>query len=468
MPDKPAYKELEQRIKELEQEAVKHDQVAKNLVEIKILLNNVLYHSGVDAIIATDMDMRILLYNQKAKEFFGYDDEEIIGKSVWEMHLKEKVDPERLEQAIRTVQKKGIYEYDVCGEDSEGNERRLHSIVSPLRDEKVEQVGYILNSRDVTHHEKAKEALRDSEARLEALSEASFEAIFLSEKGVCLDQNQTAERMFGYTRAEAVGRHGTEWIVPEDREQVKNNMLSGYQKPYEVTALRKDGTTFSCEIQARMTDYQGRSIRITALRDITERKQAEEELRKAHDELEMKVEERTAELVMANDMLEQEIEERKQIELALTERRKDLENKTHELGELNAALNVLLKRREQDKTDLEEKVLANVKELVFPYVEKLNNSRINDRQMVYLSIIKSNLEDIIKPFLHKLSSKYSNLTPSEIQVAGLVKDGKTTKETADLLNSSTSAIDFHRNNLRKKLGLRNTKTNLRSFLLSLT
>jgi PAS domain S-box-containing protein len=321
---------------------------------------------------------------------------------------------------------------------------------------------------EIDKRKQAKEALRDSEARLEALSEASFEAIFLSEKGVCLDQNKTAERIFGYTRAEAVGRHGTEWIVPEDRERVNNKMLSGYEKPYEVTALHKDGTTFPCEIQARMTYYQGRSIRITALRDITERKRAEEELRKAHDELEMKVEERTAELVMVNDMLEQEIEERKQIELALTERRNDLENKTHELGELNAALNVLLKRREQDKTDLEEKVLANVKELVFPYVEKLNNSRINDRQMVYLNLIKSNLEAIVKPFLHRLSSKYSNLTPNEIQVAWLVKDGRTTKEIAELLNSSTSAIDFHRNNLRKKLGLRNTKTNLRSFLLSPT
>jgi len=73
------------------------------------------------------------------------------------------------------------------------------------------------------------EALKESEARLKALSEASFEAIFLSEKSLCLDQNQAAERMFGYTRAEAVGRYGTEWIVPEEREQVKNKMLSGYR-----------------------------------------------------------------------------------------------------------------------------------------------------------------------------------------------------------------------------------------------
>ena len=126
--------------------------------------------------------------------------------------------------------------------------------------------------------ETERKQVEEPEERLKTLSEASFEAIFLSEKSICLDQNQTAKRMFGYTRAEAIGRRGTEWIVPKDHEQVKNNMASGYEKPYKVTALKKDGDTFPAEIQARMTEYQGRSIRITALRDISDRKQAEEAL----------------------------------------------------------------------------------------------------------------------------------------------------------------------------------------------
>ena len=126
--------------------------------------------------------------------------------------------------------------------------------------------------------------------------------------------------MFSYTRAEAVGRHGTEWIVPEDREKVKGNMLSGYEEPYEATALRQDGTTFPCEIQARMINYRGRSVRVTALRDITARKRAETALQKAHDELEKRVVDRTTELARTNRLLEQKIARLIQAEAALRER----------------------------------------------------------------------------------------------------------------------------------------------------
>jgi len=144
-----------------------------------------------------------------------------------------------------------------------------------------------------------------------------------------------------------------------------------------------------------------------------------------------------------------------------------LEKQTQKLEEANAALKILLRHRDQDKKEFEEKVIFNVKELVFPYVEKLKTNQLNDSQMVYLDIVESHLNDIIAPFLHRLSSKYTDLTPSEIKVANFVKDGKTTKEIAELLNLSTGAVEFHRNNLRKKLGLRNKKTNLRSHLLSL-
>jgi len=197
-----------------------------------------------------------------------------------------------------------------------------------------------------------------------------------------------------------------------------------------------------------------------------QRKQAEEALQKAHDELERRVEERTDELLKASEELKEEIEERKRTEQALREREAELEIKTNSLEEVNTALRVLLKRRDEDKEELEEKVLSNVKELVVPFLEKVKKGPLEPKQVAYMNILESNLGDIISPFLRNLSAKYVNLTPTEIHVADLIKEGRTTKEIGELMALSPRTIETHRKNMRKKLGIEKNKGNLRSHLLS--
>jgi DNA-binding CsgD family transcriptional regulator len=85
--------------------------------------------------------------------------------------------------------------------------------------------------------------------------------------------------------------------------------------------------------------------------------------------------------------------------------------------------------------------------------------------LAYVDILESNLKDIISPFSRKLSSKYMNLTPKEIQIANFIKEGKTSKEIADIMNVSKSAVDIHRYRLRNKMGLNNQKANLESHLI---
>jgi len=140
----------------------------------------------------------------------------------------------------------------------------------------------------ISAYNKCMAGLKSAEAELEerkekflGLSEASFEAIFISERGICLEQNIAAQQIFGYTPEEAIGRPGTDWIVPEDREMVMKNMISGMEEAYEATALKKDGTTFPCLLRGKMIHYKGKTVRVTSLSDNTDRKRVQEALQES-------------------------------------------------------------------------------------------------------------------------------------------------------------------------------------------
>ncbi len=164
----------------------------------------------------------------------------------------------------------------------------------------------------------------------------------------------------------------------------------------------------------------------------------------------------------------EEITALKLTEEALRASQAELTDQKQSLEEANIAMKVLLKQREEDKAELEKKVLNNVKDLVLPYVEKLKNSRLKAKDRTLVEIVDNHLQDIISPLLQRFANAKILLTPQEMQVASLVKDGKTSKEIADVLNVSETTINFHRKNLRVKFGLTNQRTNLRSYLLSIS
>ncbi len=129
--------------------------------------------------------------------------------------------------------------------------------------------------REIAEGKQADEILRKKEQRYQALSDATFEAVFISEKGVCVETNHRATEMFGYDYDELIGIFGSDVMAPESKELVRRQMLSGYEKPYEVIAQRKDGTTFHAEIRGKMLRYKGRDLRVTVVHDIDEHKRAE-------------------------------------------------------------------------------------------------------------------------------------------------------------------------------------------------
>ncbi len=150
----------------------------------------------------------------------------------------------------------------------------------------------------------------------------------------------------------------------------------------------------------------------------------------------------------------------------LKTREKELFIKSRSLEEVNTALKVLLKRREEDSKEFENRVLSNVKKLIDPYIKKLKKSGLNPDQMIYADILENNISEITSSFSRDLSVKYMDLTPQEIHVAHYIREGKRSKDIAKLLHITERTVNFHRENIRKKLGLANKKTNIRSYLLS--
>ncbi len=292
---------------------------------------------------------------------------------------------------------------------------------------------------DVTNRIESEKALRDSEEQFRLIFEnVNDEIIYTTVDGTILKVNQKAKSISGYTPEELIGKkfYNSNLIKPEDIEnsiKIFKDIAAGkFVPPMEFEAFRKDKSRVFIEVNSRLiTGKDDTKGILSIIRDITERKVADEQLQEYRFHLEALVKERTA-----------------------------------SLEEANTALKTLLKQGNKFQTDIEKKIQYNIKKLVTPYLSKLKKTRLDPRQEGFINIMEENLFNITSAFEYSLSTSFENLTPGEIQVANLIKQGKTTKEIADILNLSRYTINAHRANIRKKMHITNQKTNLRSFLMS--
>ncbi|MCG6536877.1 MAG: LuxR C-terminal-related transcriptional regulator, partial [Syntrophales bacterium LBB04] len=229
---------------------------------------------------------------------------------------------------------------------------------------------------------------------------------------------------------------------PDDLEFVKKSMgdaLNGAPYNLDFRIWHNDGSERWMQGCGEIgLDSEGNAARFFGtVQDITPRKQLEKELQQQNSRLDRLVQERTTEL----------------------------EKKSKNLEEMNIALNVLLQKRTEDNQRLQDLMVSNIKNLISPYVEKIRSNSANAKIYLLLDIIEKHLHEILSPLLTNMQQ--FNLTPKELQVATMVRDGKTTKEIAEVLGVETASIDTHRNNIRKKLGL-NRKVNLQAKLQSLS
>lgn len=378
--------------------------------------------------------------NQAFLEVTGWRKKEVIGRKASEIGLW--IDPAERQTVVRLLEKnKRIQNYPIQFRMKSGEIRDFLCSAEVLV---FDGILCILNAvLDITARKKIEGELRRSRERFRAIADYTHDwENWIAPNGKLIWVNPAVERITGYSREEYLNlpdnlSHRLKAVfLEEDQEQVLTMLESGLQDEISgndapCRIRRRDGSIRWVSISYQPIYATGGSylgLR-SSIRDITDRKLMEE---------------------------------------TLSRREKELSQKSHNLAEVNQALKAMLDHREVEKRSVEESMRVNLRKLVFPYVEKMAGRRLDDDSRTYLNLIKSNLEELVAPLSRSLSSKYMDLTPAEIEVADLLRQGKTSKEIAALLSVSTSSVSFHRYNIRKKFGLLNKRTNLSAYLKTLS
>ena len=369
--------------------------------------------------------------NPAACSFYGWNHEELTGKKITDINMLTNEEVFQEMQRAKSAQRQHFFfRHRLASEEV----RHVEVYSGPIMLHGKQLLYSIIH--DISERKRVEETLRKEEEKYRILVEESPLGVsVIAEDGSYQYINPKFVEIFGYSLTDILT--GQKWFrkaYPDEayRKEVISVWIDDLKKskrgevrPRTYVVTCKDGSEKVIYFRP-VTMATGDQFVI--YEDVTEQRRAEEALRQSEIEL--------------------------------------LEKSRH-LEEVNAALKVLLKRREDDKVELEENLLTNVKELILPYLEKLKKSQLDPHQTTLVSILDSHITDIVSPFLTKLSSRFFNLTPAEIQVASLISGGKTNKEIADLLHLSVNTIRSHRFHIRTKLGLKNKKINLRTYLRSL-
>ena len=380
-----------------------------------------------DVIFILDPDLRILNMSPSVETNLGYHPLEFIGKPF--AKIKNVMDPGCYAQAgaklasILEGKKVDPSDYLIFAKD--GTRRYIETSATPvLKNGRIFCIVCVV--RDITRHRQAEENLlyerNFSQTVVESLPGLFF---VLDEQGALLRWNDNLEIMTGYSAGEIRAMPAVDLLPENDRkESLKRiqEIIRLGEISMETEMIFKNGIRRMFRFHAKRLSYEGRLCIVGTGMDITDQKRAENDLKRFAENLQ----------------------------------------------DANIALRVLMQQRNEDQKDIEEKLQANVNDLIIPYLKKLKQATLEDRHKNHLQILEHNLREIISPFMKNLHAAHADLTPREIQIMDLIKQGKNNKEIAGLLNASLKTVETHRNHIRKKLNLVNARVNLRSYLLSVS
>lgn len=436
--------DVEELLERISKTFERQNENTKNTLYKKIL------STSADLIALVDVNGIYLEANRSYLQTFGWNREELLGHSMPDIIGRETYETKIAPWLTRCFSGTAVQHLDLFNFDGKGTRSMVVSYCPVVRNGETTITSATISMTDVTDILHDNIDLQKNEERLRlvhSLSSTGFmDCDFESEKTYyCKNWN----KLLGYRPGE-LQENRISWqdlLHPEDKTEalrVYQDCLDGLTDAYdnELRLKKADGSWMWSHFRGKVVERTIQSIPrrlIGLLSDIGDSREMHQEFLRDKELLEQNVSRQTEELARHNE----------------------------ELTEANAALTVLLKKRQQDKDELEERLSENVVKIIEPLVRRLQRTDLDDDQIQILNEIEDNLHDITSSFVTKLTSEFVGLTPMEIQVATHVKQGKSTKEIADILCLAPDTINVHRKKIRKKLGIQNKSLNLQTFLASL-
>ena len=257
-----------------------------------------------------DIDGNIVYVNSALSELFGEKDQKVpLGKNVVATYYPEDEQRRLREEIFPSVVKNGAWSGELMMQQTSEKLIPTHNSLFLIRNEASEPIFFANIVTDITEHKQDEEKLKASEDKYSTLVEKGNDGIIIIQDFVLKFVNSRMIELTGLTKEEVIGKPFYDYVSPEYKEMLTERVkkrLKGEEVPrrYEIDILSKDGSTIPVEINASLIEYEGRPADMAIVRDITERRQAEAEVKKLNKELEQRVKDRTAELEDKNDELE--------------------------------------------------------------------------------------------------------------------------------------------------------------------
>ncbi len=378
-----------------------------------------------DVIYSMDGSGNIISVNEAIKSMFGFEPEEVVGRNFVEFAAEEV-----RSQAIadrRQLLSGGRLTTETTMIDKEGKRHDVeYSSVPIVKDGQV--VGTQGIVRDITERKKAAEEISSCQNRIESLINSSSDLIFLKDsKFRYLVANEVHEKVFNVKVKDIIGKTDFDFMPRQVARGCRRSDMEALKRGF-ISQEERVGEKFFEVIKQRVVDAEGGVVGIAAIiRDITRRKEAEE---------------------------------------ALRETQKRLWEQNLLLEDRNVALKELMAQVKGEKQRIEDQIQTNVQQLLLPLLGRLRE-RGSTLERTYVDLLEENLKELTSPFGSRISSGMHGLTQREVQICNMIRGGLTSKQIGRLLKVSHRTAEAHRNNIRKKLGLKDRPVNLATYLRTL-